>query len=457
MTNVTDGDVHVATCSDATCASGVTDVVTLQNMGLVEMDLEFTSDGNPAIAIHADTDVGVFVCDDETCSASKFVPLSAEPDQRWDATIVAPADVEFSGTNPAVEIGLDGNPVIAYLGFTNDGERVAAAKLMICDDIGCTTSVTREFDGEASWVSMIVPPNGLPVVSYATWSEDYENQVLYVAWCADPACSTWTTERIAESGWFSSTIGVAAHSDGSVVIVYQDLDYFYVDLVTCSEGTCDGVEPIRIDSLVDPNDNDWGLRWSMNSLDVAALPDGRPVIAAAQGNGDFRYVECLNTACSDSEMVSIDLTLDSTTAAIEVGPNGLPFLAYYDDGELTAVACQDTGCHDRVMTSIGEATGSGCGSVRPSIAFLPDGNPMITYWAPRALMLAECTSAACTEATVDIFANVRTYQLAVLPDGSPVMTYFTYSAQEAPLAEDECCPPADLRIATCTSGTCVGD
>jgi hypothetical protein len=457
VTNVTGGDVHVATCSDATCASGVADVVALQNMGWVEMDLAFASDGNPAIAIHADTDVGVFVCDDPTCAASKFVPLSAEPDQRWNATNVAPADVEFSGTNPAIEIGLDGNPVIAYLGFTDEGERVAAAKLMICDDIGCTTSVTREFDGEASWVSMIVPPNGLPVVSYAAWSEDYENQGLYVAWCADSACSTWTTERIAESGWFSSTIGIAAQSDGSVVIVYQDLDYYYVDLMTCSDGTCDGAEPIRIDSLVDPNDNDWGLRWSMNSLDVAVLPDGRPVIAAAQNNGDFRFVECLNVACSDSEMVSVDLTLDSITAAIEVGQNGLPFLAYYDDGELTAVACHDTGCGDRVMTSIGEATGGGCGSVRPSIAFLPDGNPMITYWAPRALMLAECTSSACTDATVDIFANVRTYELAVLPNGSPVMAYFTNSVQEAPLAEDECCPPAYLSVATCMSCLCVGD
>jgi hypothetical protein len=328
---------------------------------------------------------------------------------------------------------------------------------MVCEDLGCTTSVTRELAEGAAWVSMVVPPNGLPVVSYSAWSDDYADEGLYVAWCADTACSTWTTEKIDESGWFSPTIGMATKPDGSVVIVYQDLDDYYVDLMTCADGTCDGAEPVQIDSLVDPNDTEWGLRWTMNSLDVAVLPDGRPVIAAAQGNGAFRYVECLDAACSDSEMISVEQTLDSTTAAVEIGLNGLPFLAYYDDGELTAVACRDTGCRDRIMTSIGDASGGGCGSVRPSIAFLPDGNPMITYWAPRALMLAECTNAECTEATVDIFADVRTYDLAVLPNGSPVMTYFTYSAQEAPPGDDGCCPPADLRVATCTIGTCVED
>jgi hypothetical protein len=432
-------------------------VVALQNMGWVEMDLELTSDGNPVIAIHAETDLGVFVCDDRTCAASVPEPLSDEPDQSWKATNVAPADVEFSGTNPAIEIGFDGNPVIGYLGFSAEGERVTVPKLMVCEDLGCTTSVTRELAEGAAWVSMVVPPNGLPVVSYSAWSDDYADEGLYVAWCADTACSTWTTEKIDESGWFSPTIGMATKPDGSVVIVYQDLDDYYVDLMTCADGTCDGAEPVQIDSLVDPNDTEWGLRWTMNSLDVAVLPDGRPVIAAAQGNGAFRYVECLDAACSDSEMISVEQTLDSTTAAVEIGLNGLPFLAYYDDGELTAVACRDTGCRDRVMTSIGDASGGGCGSVRPSIAFLPDGNPMITYWAPRALMLAECTNAECTEATVDIFADVRTYDLAVLPNGSPVMTYFTYSAQEAPPGDDGCCPPADLRVATCTIGTCVED
>ena len=225
VANVTGGDIHVATCSDATCASGVTDVVALQNMGWVEMDLGFSSGGNPAIGIHADTDVGVFVCDDPTCVASKLAPLSAAPDQRWNATNVAPADVEFSGTNPAIEIGLDGNPVIGYLSFSDEGERVTVPKLMICDDIGCTTSVTRELEGEASVVSMIVPPNGLPVVSYAAWSEDYENQGLHVAWCADLDCSTWTIERVDDTDSYVSTIGIATHTDGSIVIVYQAGNY----------------------------------------------------------------------------------------------------------------------------------------------------------------------------------------------------------------------------------------
>jgi hypothetical protein len=456
--NTYSGEIHVVTCADPTCADGALDVPVLPDLGWAEYDLAMTPDGAPVVAIHTNTDLGVFVCADSTCATSQVSPLPDTPGSDWAATIAAVADVQFSGTNPSIEIGPGGYPVIAYLGFGTDqgpeGENVAGPKLLVCGDTGCTSSTTQVINDESAWVSMVVRPNGLPAVVYSDWTDDWSTDQLFVAWCADPGCTTWTTEKIDETDWFNSAVEIASRSDGSVAVVYQK--NYYVNLVSCGGGTCEGAEPVRIESLVDPNDNEWGMRWWMNSLDLAMLPDGRPVIAAAQSNGELRYVECLDAACTDSQRITIDQTLDDMTAAVAVGPSGLPILAHYDDGELTVTACHDSGCQDTTVTAIGEATAGTTGSVRPSIAFGDGGNPMIAYWAPRALMLAECHNPMCTDATVEVFASVRTHDLAILPNGSPVMTYFAYSEEEPPPGEEEFGPLVDLRVAECTSGTCVG-
>ncbi|MEN8114373.1 MAG: hypothetical protein ABFS21_08285 [Actinomycetota bacterium] len=454
------GAIRALTCDDPTCEGGVVDVAAIPQVGMSETVLTLDTAGNPVVAIHSNTDLGVFVCSEPTCAADQVLSFSDMPAPKWATTIAAPGDVSFNGMNPSIEIGPDGYPVIGYAGLSTnrgpEGERVTVPKLMICGDAGCVASTTKELTEDAWWVSMTVLPDGRPVAAYSTWSEESETDELFIVWCSDPVCSTWTTEKIAESGWTNSTVPLVSHPDGSVTVVYQNGDDYYVYLVTCSEGACEGAESVKIDSLVDPNDKEWGLRYWMNTLDVAMLPDGRPVIAAAQDNGELRYVECLDTACAESQRVLIDRTYDAN-GTVEVGPSGLPILAHYDDGELTVTACHDTGCSDMTTTATGEATATFIAQVTASIAFGSDGNPMIAYWAPRALMLAECHDPMCTESTVDVFAAVRTYDLAVLPNGSPVLTYFAHSAEDPPLGEEEFGALVDLRVAECTSGTCVGD
>lgn len=461
VANASGGAVHVVTCLGPECDGGPVDVAVLPEVGgWPGIDIAFGPSGNPVIAISSNTDMGVLACADTTCAASRVPPLSDAPGSKWAATIAALADVSFSGTNPALSIGLDGRPVVAYLGLGTDlgpeGEHVAGPKLLVCGDTGCTTSTTQSMNDESAWVAMTMQPDGLPVAAYSAWTEDFATDQLFIAWCADPECSSWTTEKIDETDWFNSVTQIASRSDESVVVVYQDGNY-YVSLVSCDAGSCGGASPIRIDSLVDPNDTEWGLRWWMNSLDVATLPDGRPIIAAAQMNGELRYVECADRACTSSQRTTIDQTLEGVTAAVAVGPNGLPILAYYDDGELSVAGCHDTGCNDTTVTSLGDATAAGTGSVTPSIAFGSDGNPMIAYWAPRALVLAQCHDPMCETSTVDVFAAVRSYDLAVLPSGSPVLAYFAYSDEQPPAGEEQFGALVDLRIAICRSGTCVGN
>jgi hypothetical protein len=453
------GAIHAVTCADPTCSGGVTDVAVIPEVGWSETALALDPASNPVMAIHANTDLGILVCIEPTCASSQVLPFPDIPAPEWATTVAASADVSFNSMNPSIEIGPDGYPVIGYAGLSTnrgpEGEPITVPKLMICGDDGCTASTTRELTDDAWWVSMTVLPDGRPVAVYSAWTDSWETEELFVVWCKDPECTTWTTEKIAESGWLNSTVPLIAHPDGSVTVVYQDSDDYYVYLISCFEGACEGVEPVKIDSLVDPNDSEWGQRWWMNTLDAALLPDGRPVIAASQDNGELRYVECLDAACSESQRILIDRTHDAN-GSIEIGSDGMPLLAHYDDGELTVTACHDTGCLDVTTTPIGEAMATSIGAVTPSIAFGPDGNPMITYWAPRALMLAECHDPMCTDATVDVFSNVRTYDLTVLPNGSPVIAYFAFSEEEPPPGEEEFGQLVDLRVAECTSGTCVG-
>ncbi|MEN8114497.1 MAG: hypothetical protein ABFS21_08920 [Actinomycetota bacterium] len=459
--NGSGGVVRVVTCTEPTCESGPTDVAVIPDVGgWPDADLALDANGYPVLAIHANTDLGVFVCSEPTCAADQVPVLSDAPGANWATTIAAPGDVSFNGMNPSIEIGPDGYPVIGYAGLSTnrgpEGEPITVPKLLVCDDAGCATSTTRELADDAWWISMTLLPDGRPVAAYSAWSEESEIDELFVVWCSDPGCNTWTTEKIAESGWTNSTVPLVAHPDGSVTVIFQNGDDYYVYLVTCSEGACEGAEAMKIDSLVDPSDNEWGTRWWMNTLDVALLPDGRPVIAAAQDNGELRYVECLDTTCSDSHRITIGSLFDAN-GTVEVGSSGLPILAYYDDGELIVTACHDTSCSDTTTTTIGEASASFMAQVTASVAFGSDGNPMIAYWAPRALMVAECHDPLCARSTVDVFAAVRTYDLAVLPNGSPVLSYFAHSAEEPPSGEEEFDQLVDLRVAECTSGTCIGD
>jgi hypothetical protein len=454
------GALNVMSCTDSACSGGSTDVAVVSELGWAQADLALTPDGRPAFAINPRTHLGALVCADTTCAASVVAPIPDVPGPDWASRIIAEADVQLSGLNPVIEIGPAGNPVIAYIETSEErgeeGQPIEVARLMICNDRACSDADVRAINDETYWVNMTLLPDGRPVVLYSDWSEDWETEYLRVAWCDDPACASWRVEELVSDTWMNSTTSIRARGDGSVVVVYQNGNY-YVNTVSCPEGTCEGAEPIRVSSLVDPNDNEWGQRWWMSTVDVAFLPDGRPVIAAAQMNGELRYVECLDLACSESEMTVLDPLAGGATSAIDVSPEGKPLIVYYDSGELLAAACVDGACSEFTTTSIGITTEQACASVKPALAVGSNGRPLIAYWSPRSLMVAECTDWTCSTSAVDVFANVRTPDLAVFPDGSPALLHFAYSDVEPPAGQEMFGRLVDLRLAVCEEGTCVGN
>jgi hypothetical protein len=87
------------------------------------------------------------------------------------------------GANPAVAIGGDGLPVIAYHDHSNSDIKVAH-----CRDADCTDAsvVTLDAQGSVGWhIDVAVGRDGLPVVVYY----DETNGDLKVAHCADAGCT----------------------------------------------------------------------------------------------------------------------------------------------------------------------------------------------------------------------------------------------------------------------------
>ena len=121
------------------------------------------------------------------------------------------------------------------------------------------------------------------------------------------------------------------------------------------------------------------------------------------------------------------------------------------------MACRETSCSDAPKSVVGASTSGGSGSVIPALAYGDDGNPRIAYWAPRALVFAECADQGCIETHIGVFADVRTYDLAMLPDGSPVMLYFAFSDVEPSDGEEMYGPLVDLRLAICNQESCAVD
>jgi hypothetical protein len=450
-----DGDFRMLRCPDPSCEGSTSSVVGV-GVRVDDLSVGLTSEGLPVFAAHVNSDLGLMVCTDPICAASSVEPVSSVPSSDWELRLLAEGDVQTMGASPSLAVDPDGNPVAVYLGRTAEpgpgGEPVAAPKLLTCADPACSSSTVTILE-RGFWPAMAMRPNGLPVVAASDWNSEFGDVV--VTWCRDPVCTETVAETVGQGG-FGSPPAIVAGQDGSTVVAYQNIDDFYLYIASCGASSCAGVEPIRVDALADAD----GTRWFANNVALAVLPDRRPVAAFPQGNGELRYVECLDTSCSQTETQTIrDGLLENVTATITVGANGLPVLAYYADGRLEVASCGDTSCAQVAIASLGTALASWTSSVSPSISILPDGRPLVAYWAADGrLLLAECLDTACSSSTVGTIADVGTYDLTVGADGSPVVIYYTDSEMEPPPSADPemWLPMTDLRFARCVSGTCTG-
>ena len=135
--------------------------------------------------------------------------------------------------------------------------------------------------------------------------------------------------------------------------------------------------------------------------------------------------------------------------SITLGADGLPVISYYDNtnGDLKVAKCGNAACTG--VSTLTTVDSAGIVGLYTSITLGADGLPVISYYdvTNGNLKVAKCVNAACTGVstltTVDSAGSVGQHTSITLgADGLPVIGYSDGTN-------------FDLKVAKCTSATCV--
>lgn len=212
----------VAHCGDPTCADPGAITITEIDPGAAVLDPGTDTGSNPSITIGKDGlaiiayrdrargALKIAHCEDQLCSTATIAVLDRSPN--------ASAGTEGVGTDTSIQIGSDGLPVIAF----RDGDQ-DALMLARCSDMRCTQAVIQTIvrepgrsPGHAS--SMVLAPDGSPVVAYADWADNG----IYLAKCDSITCGNVSLQRLdnpAEGTSGDTTLGL--DKDGLPVVAFR--------------------------------------------------------------------------------------------------------------------------------------------------------------------------------------------------------------------------------------------
>ena len=170
--DLTNDDLRVASCQDAACAAATrTNVATTGELGRYP-SLTLGTDGIPRIASYdtIERDLLFTRCSNAACTGT--------------ATTIRLATYGDVGAYSSMQLGADGNPVIAFLDGTDSTLQLAA-----CGDPDCgggVSVVTVDADGLVGYYSSVaIGFDGRPVIAHY----GLPNQDLLVAACGTFSCA----------------------------------------------------------------------------------------------------------------------------------------------------------------------------------------------------------------------------------------------------------------------------
>jgi hypothetical protein len=315
----------VAKCSTRGC-TGVPVLTTVDSVGAVGYfpSLAIGADGNPVIAYYDASHVSLKVakCVNPACTGNATI-----------TTVDAGTTV---GLWPSVAIGTDGNPVIAYHDATNADLKVAKCLNPACTGVPTITSVDT-VGSVGYYASIEIGTDGNPVVAYlATGVED-----LKVAKCLNPACTGASTISTVDStgvvGYYPS---LALGADGLPLIAYSDITNGDLKVAHCVTTACTGVSMLAtLDSA--------GSVGSFPSLAFGV--DGLPVVAYQDvTNGDLKVATCGTVTCEGLASPAVVESTNAVGyyTSLSIGVDGLPIIAHYDatNADLRVARCATLTC-----------------------------------------------------------------------------------------------------------------
>jgi hypothetical protein len=293
--------------------------------------------------------------------------------------------------------------------------------------------ITTVENSSNSFSSITIAPDGLPIISYNTYSNS--NYYLRVAKCNDLYCRSKTTTTIAaSSSAMLSSITIAP--DGYPIIAFTDGN---LKVAKCNNLSCSL-------ATVTPIESNAGGR-----LSITIAPDGYPIISYYYGTNTLKVAKCGNPLCSSGNNIA---TVDSGSqvgsySSIAIGSDGLPIISYYGNFSLRVAKCNNSDCTNKTTTTVDSGNSSNQVGTDNSITIAPDGLPIISYYTTTSLRVAKCNDLSCftkTTTTVDSDVNNigiigNSSSITIAPDGLPIISYYYYTS-------------TNLRVAKCNDLSC---
>ncbi len=257
-------ELKVLHCNDPNCAGGDESIATPDASHAGQYNsLALDSAGNPVVSYFDswNGDLKVLHCDDPNCGGNES---STTPDSAGRV-----------GAHTSLVLDSVGNPVIAYLGITNED-----LKVMHCNDPNCAggneSIMSPDTGGQVGeFASLVLDAAGYPVVSYF----DRANENLKLLHCNDANCAGGDDIGITVDGKGTTGVGSSLQldaADNPVVAYYNATDQDLL-VVRCNDPTCTGGD----ETIASPDAAGDVGGWNSLALDFA----GRPVVSY------FEYIE----------------------------------------------------------------------------------------------------------------------------------------------------------------------
>jgi hypothetical protein len=140
------------------------------------------------------------------------------------------------GQFPAIAVGEDGLPIIAYFDLSENTLRAAH-----CNNVLCLTSTIYDLPGTyGEAVAIAIPSDGMPII---TFSENTSGS-LRVVKCADINCSSVNDIKTLDTAIsdLNSCTSISIGMDGNPLIAYYKQGGYDLRVIHCSSTTCQPYE-----------------------------------------------------------------------------------------------------------------------------------------------------------------------------------------------------------------------
>jgi hypothetical protein len=272
----------------------------------------------------------------------------------------------------------------------------------------------------------ISPQGGAALIAH----HDSTNGDLRLVGCGNATCSftgVVTLDNAANVVGLYPSLKVPA--DTLPVISYHDDTANTLKVLKCSDPFCGG--PTTITTVDDPPVGGVG---EYSSLAIGA--DGLPVIAYYdQGLLSLKVAKCQTAACNGAVTITqVDNPANTVGqyASIAIGTDGLPVISYFDAtaGTLKVARCGNAACNaGNTLTTVDDP--ANVVGDHTSIAVPADGRPVIAYRDVTGgdLKIMKCGNAACTSGNVtnvvdNAFFVGQFTSIAIGADGLPIVSYY---------------------------------